>query len=760
MFAESHHLPQLTPGVELGAWRIVAPCDAGGWLVESSEVAWGWLRCLRPGLGLDEALTSRFLKDPWAAGEVRHPSVPRVLDARVERGIACLVTTVPLGVPLSRWATEASLAAQVRLLSSLADVLDVAHAAEVVHRDLSLDSCVVGPDGELSVVDWGLARLRALAGLRPTFSAPERLAGRVLDARTDIYHLGAITLALVTDGAPLSERLARPLSELTRSAPSELSEVIEGCLALRPAQRFQSAREAYRALRRALALVERQDPRHSRRAMMGAPRGKDRSTALRRTAVTEAALETAPQGLRSGAPGAVVSGSGASAARFCALLQATPAADLPPVWHPPDATRARQTLDAACDGEPSAELAASREVFRVWEAALREMAHRGTGHAEVVRLLDEAFVAAQRAMDGVEVALLWDVAPFALLLDGAVVWSPGEDLGWLPYQLFADGVRVLGLSPGFTRAELTSLSECLLASQGGDPSHDFTTLLWDADLEHVVIQADDTLVSGTDLERAELARASAPWLARPKHQRAALEASWRAASKPASGSAVADSSAVPSEAAVSSESAVPSEPGSAALERVLRGEWVGAQDAEELGRLAEVLDQEGDLGVGRFAYVAAVALRQAQRSSTLHVALGWIDQAGQALTAHSPRARWELTLSVLRALGEDGLRKTARAYLLPPSALSALLRWLDAALLDAAQLEPGGVAALSGFWERLVAELDESHALPLAEHLGVAQSAELRHWLLELRAGESRESSVRSLFPGKLEQRAGGDDGT
>ncbi len=783
MFAAPHQLPQLAPGAQLGAWRLVGECEAGGWLVSSADVARAWLRCLRPGLGLDGSLTERFLKDPWVAAEVHHPSVPRVLDVQVEHGLAYLVTTEVVGVPLARWAAgEGSggaaagasgpdLTARVRLLSSLADVLDVAHTAQLVHRDLNLDSCVVSPEGDLSVVDWGLARLRALAGLRPTFSAPERLAGRVLDERTDIYHLGAIAVALVICGESLTECLARPLSELTQRAPSELSELLEGCLAQRPEQRFQSARDAFRAARRALARLEQQRRTPAPRRAGAA----SESTQLRRAAVTEAALQSAPPSAASSAPRDRLEGPLASSPtepqgrrarplsppppatsgppgsapaspperpKSAAQLRAALEASLPEStgWHPPDATRAKQAeaaaqarnlkAHAAAPQEvaapnadqleaPCHELTASRAVFQAWEVALSEMARRGAGHAEVTRRLDEAFGVIEQAMEGVDIALLWDVAPFALLLNGAVVWAPEEELSWLPYQLFADGVRVLGLSSGFTRGELASLSECLLASQGSDTSHDFTTLLWDADLEHVVSQTDDLWVGGTDFERAELERASAPWLLGSQGQRGFLEQSWRAAAGQPAGPGLTRLSAL-AEAGQSLRATLDAEVG-------------------ELGRLSEVLEQEGDLGVGRFAYVAAVALRQAQRSGCLDIALGWLHRAGQTLSVHSPRAHWELVLSVLQALGKESLRKTARAQLITPSALAALLTWLDQSLLA-----PGGSAALGPFWQALTTELDESHAQHLAAYVSVAQSPELKCWLVEQQI-QSSQGNERAL---------------
>ena len=155
----------------------------------------------------------------------------------------------------------------VEFARQLADGLAEAHRQSIVHRDLKPENIMVGPDGDLKVMDFGISRSFAedvtvtgsVVGT-PAYMAPEQAEGKNLDHRTDIYAYGLILYEMFT-GQPtfqgdtavtlamkqVSERPTHP-TKLTPSLPKRIDAAIMKCLEKDPAKRFQSVGEAFQAL--------------------------------------------------------------------------------------------------------------------------------------------------------------------------------------------------------------------------------------------------------------------------------------------------------------------------------------------------------------------------------------------------------------------------------------------------------------------------------------------------------------------------------
>lgn len=155
----------------------------------------------------------------------------------------------------------------IEIAIQLADTLQYVHAQGVVHRDLKPDNIIIGPDGHVTLTDFGIA-LR-VASKRLTFShlsnavgtpdymAPEQVRGERGDARTDIYALGCVLFELVTGRVPYPVEDADAVNAMRRKvetdpplitrfrpdAPPALEAVIYRALRRRPAERYQSMAE-------------------------------------------------------------------------------------------------------------------------------------------------------------------------------------------------------------------------------------------------------------------------------------------------------------------------------------------------------------------------------------------------------------------------------------------------------------------------------------------------------------------------------------
>jgi len=234
----------------------------------------------------DAALAARFEREVRLAARLQHPGVVPVYDAGFwPSGEPFLVMKLVLGQSLARVIRDADTPAdRLALLPHVitaAEAVAYAHDQGVVHRDLKPINIVVGAFGETIVLDWGLAKdLRAAGGDdagewpalatppgdtaagavlgTPSYMAPEQAAGRAVDARADVYALGAI-LHHVLAGAPPEVRSGGtpdaaptfvPLAALEPRLPPDLLAVVAKALAPDPQARYATAFELAEDLRR------------------------------------------------------------------------------------------------------------------------------------------------------------------------------------------------------------------------------------------------------------------------------------------------------------------------------------------------------------------------------------------------------------------------------------------------------------------------------------------------------------------------------
>ena len=248
------------------------------------------LKLVRPDQAGDTQARQRFLREARAAAVLAHPGIAAIYEAGeatvegepAEPRLFIAQELVP-GEPLSERVRRGALpVAEVQALGlQLADALGEAHDHGIVHRDVKPSNLMVTPDGRLKVLDFGLARRRAVADLptseieaetwsrtapglivgTPAYMAPEQIGGETIEATADVYGAGCVLYELLAGrppyvGASTAEVLRRSLTETPRpvaklrpDVPRALADVVMRALARDPAQRFANGHALAAALR-------------------------------------------------------------------------------------------------------------------------------------------------------------------------------------------------------------------------------------------------------------------------------------------------------------------------------------------------------------------------------------------------------------------------------------------------------------------------------------------------------------------------------
>ena len=276
--------PNIAPGTQLAHYRIISMIGAGGmgevYLAEDMrlrrQVA---LKMLSPELTRDERGLRRFEHEAHAASALNHPNILTIHEFGQADGLHFIASEFIDGVTLRQRLVNdrLELSAAVDIAIQIASALAAAHACGIVHRDIKPENVIVRTDGIVKVLDFGIAKLterkvgetirrRAAAVAASTsepgmvlgtakYMSPEQARGIEVDARSDIFSLGAVIYELVTgrsafEGDTASDIIAEilkveppPPVEFAPEAPHELERIISKALRKDRESRYQTVKD-------------------------------------------------------------------------------------------------------------------------------------------------------------------------------------------------------------------------------------------------------------------------------------------------------------------------------------------------------------------------------------------------------------------------------------------------------------------------------------------------------------------------------------
>lgn len=252
------------------------------------------MKTLHPHLAGNEYMHSRFLREARVTAQLQHPTTVPVYDlGRDLEGRLYFTMKKVEGVTVrdiieqqskgdKTALAEFDLEKMLGVLVQTASGLDYAHVHGVVHRDVKPENILVGAFGEVVLLDWGVAKVwnddtqdermqhEVLTDVNqrpgtPLYMSPEQVrgGGAEIDARTDVYSVGAVLYEALTLEEPLRGQKVQdtfnkivnemPVDPLKRSPqrhiPPRLAEIAMKALAKKPEDRFQTMREFIDAIR-------------------------------------------------------------------------------------------------------------------------------------------------------------------------------------------------------------------------------------------------------------------------------------------------------------------------------------------------------------------------------------------------------------------------------------------------------------------------------------------------------------------------------
>jgi eukaryotic-like serine/threonine-protein kinase len=203
---------------QLGKWRVLREIGRGGMgvvlLGERADGAFDKqvaIKVLPPALaGANGA--RRLAAEAQALARLEHPHIARLLDAGVDQGCAYLVMEHVAGLPITAHAQQGALGQrqQLALLLQLCSAVQFAHGQLLVHRDIKPDNVLVDTQGQVRLLDFGIAKVlhadaptaTVQAALTPAYASPEQLLGQPSGVAGDVFSLGVLLFQLLTGRHP------------------------------------------------------------------------------------------------------------------------------------------------------------------------------------------------------------------------------------------------------------------------------------------------------------------------------------------------------------------------------------------------------------------------------------------------------------------------------------------------------------------------------------------------------------------------------
>jgi eukaryotic-like serine/threonine-protein kinase len=271
---------ELHPGLKIGRYEIreLLGRGASGQIYLANDTKLGnrsvAIKILSPECTIDQNKLRRFKQEACAAAQLENKHIAKIYDFEEYDGIHLIIMEYICGMTLRQRLAQSQMdmTEAVNIAIQVGEALIEAHDKGIIHRDIKPENIMLRPDGSVSVLDFGIAKLLRLSepdldsialpktgtGMiigTPHYMSHEQAHGKNVDSRTDIWSLGVVLYELLTCHTPfegesdlsvllsIAQKEPLPLSRFIAQAPDELQKIINKALAKDPGKRYQSVSE-------------------------------------------------------------------------------------------------------------------------------------------------------------------------------------------------------------------------------------------------------------------------------------------------------------------------------------------------------------------------------------------------------------------------------------------------------------------------------------------------------------------------------------
>jgi len=259
---------------KVGPYRVLKPIGQGGMATVYRGVHESLQRevAIKELLGQqrDKESSSRFRREAMALAGFRHQNIVTLYDLIDKEEVPYMILELVNGVTLNELVKEGPLPPEVAavIAARLASALEHAHRANITHRDIKPSNVMIGFDGEVKLMDFGIAKDEDLASLTrkglaigtPAYMSPEQVSAGKIDPRTDLYSLGVVLYELLCAKRPFHGRDVpelfmkiragkfSPLKKHNPAVPFALASVVKRAMRNKPEDRYEDASQMRREL--------------------------------------------------------------------------------------------------------------------------------------------------------------------------------------------------------------------------------------------------------------------------------------------------------------------------------------------------------------------------------------------------------------------------------------------------------------------------------------------------------------------------------
>ena len=231
------------------------------------------IKVLKKEFKEDENFVRKFRSEAQAADGLIHPNVVNVYDVGEDRGLYYMVMELVEGITLKEYIDKKGRLSHKETISiaiQMCTGIGVAHAANIIHRDIKPQNIIISKDGKVKVTDFGIAKATTSNTISSNamgsvhYTSPEQARGGFSDQKSDIYSIGITLYEMVTGQVPfdgdstvsvaikhLQEEITPP-SEIVPDIPYSLEQIILKCTQKNGERRYKNTDELIQDLKRSL----------------------------------------------------------------------------------------------------------------------------------------------------------------------------------------------------------------------------------------------------------------------------------------------------------------------------------------------------------------------------------------------------------------------------------------------------------------------------------------------------------------------------